>query len=110
MSLTRAQSNFQNSLKDDDMDSTKIVAAYGSWKSPISANMLTAQNRRITEPRFDGDTIYFPANTMNAGGHESEITNSVAYHSNNLLKDNNYKIGVRFLGIDAPEIPKYSIE
>lgn len=59
---------------------------------------------------FDGDTIYFPANTMNAGGHESEISNSVAYHSNNLLKDNNYKIGVRFLGIDAPEIPKYSIE
>jgi dipeptidyl aminopeptidase/acylaminoacyl peptidase len=59
MSLTRAQSNFQNSLKDDDMDSTKIVAAYGSWKSPISANMLTAQNRRITEPRFDGDAIYW---------------------------------------------------
>lgn len=35
------------------------TAPYGSWLSPISAATLTAQTVRISEPHFDGETIYW---------------------------------------------------
>src|SRR5690554_1520261 len=41
------------------MKTHPAVAAYGSWLSPISASLLTAQSVRISEPSFDGDTIYW---------------------------------------------------
>lgn len=33
--------------------------AFGSWQSQISADQLVAQSLRISEPRFDGDTLYW---------------------------------------------------
>src|SRR5690606_4690506 len=41
------------------MNPTPNIAAYGSWKSPIPATMLTAQTVRLSEPKFDGDDIYW---------------------------------------------------
>lgn len=41
------------------MNSTPKIAPHGSWKSPITATMLTAQTVRLSEPIFDGDDIYW---------------------------------------------------
>jgi len=35
------------------------TAAYGSWRSPISAQSLTQGNVRLSEPQIDGDTCYW---------------------------------------------------
>ncbi len=32
---------------------------YGSWPSPIGAELLTSQNTRLAEPRFDGEDLYW---------------------------------------------------
>lgn len=37
----------------------KHVAPYGSWKSPISADLVVKDAKRISEPQFDGETIYW---------------------------------------------------
>jgi dipeptidyl aminopeptidase/acylaminoacyl peptidase len=34
-------------------------APYGSWRSPVTASLLTAQSRRPSEPRLDGDRLYW---------------------------------------------------
>lgn len=38
---------------------TKQTAAYGSWPSPISTELLTSANVGLSEPQFDGDDIYW---------------------------------------------------
>ena len=35
------------------------VAPYGSWKSPISANLISTEGRRIIEALADGEDIYW---------------------------------------------------
>ena len=35
------------------------VAPYGSWKSPISANLISTEGRRIIEAVADGEDIYW---------------------------------------------------
>ncbi|WP_341938514.1 S9 family peptidase [Marinimicrobium sp. C2-29] len=35
------------------------TAAYGSWRSPISAQSLTQGNVRLSEPRIDGESLYW---------------------------------------------------
>ena len=35
-----------------------IVAPYGSWKSPISAEMLVSGSIRLMELQLDGSDIY----------------------------------------------------
>lgn len=37
----------------------KMIAPYGSWPSPISADLLSAQNIRLAEPCLDGEHIYW---------------------------------------------------
>jgi hypothetical protein len=37
---------------------TPKTAAYGSWKSPITAD-LVAQSITLSEPRFDGEDVYW---------------------------------------------------
>ena len=41
------------------MNPTFSTATYGSWKSPISARSLTEKTVQLSEPRFDGDTVYW---------------------------------------------------
>ncbi len=36
-----------------------VVAPYGAWKSPLTADMLLASALGINEPRVDGETIYW---------------------------------------------------
>lgn len=36
-----------------------ITAPYGSWSSPVSGDLLTAAAVRLSEPRIDGDAIYW---------------------------------------------------
>ncbi len=38
---------------------TPNTLPYGCWPSPIGADLLTSQNTRLAEPRFDGDTLYW---------------------------------------------------
>jgi dipeptidyl aminopeptidase/acylaminoacyl peptidase len=38
---------------------TPNTLPYGCWPSPIGAELLTSQNTRLAEPRFDGDTLYW---------------------------------------------------
>ena len=35
------------------------VAPYGSWQSPISANLISTEGRRIIEALADGEDIYW---------------------------------------------------
>lgn len=41
------------------MKETRLSAAYGSWTSPISAASLTEKTVQLSEPRFDGEVIYW---------------------------------------------------
>ncbi len=41
------------------MSPSKTITPYGSWPSPIAAELLSAQNSRLAEPRIDGDAIYW---------------------------------------------------
>lgn len=41
------------------MNKIVTTAPYGSWKSPISAELLTAKSVQLIEPRFDGSDIYW---------------------------------------------------
>ena len=38
---------------------TPVIASYGSWRSPISSDLLAAESVYLSEPRFDGDAIYW---------------------------------------------------
>ncbi|MCW5862781.1 MAG: S9 family peptidase [Anaerolineae bacterium] len=39
--------------------STPTIAPYGSWKSPITADLVLAGAVNLSQPRFDGDDIYW---------------------------------------------------
>ncbi|MGH1471151.1 MAG: S9 family peptidase [Cellvibrionaceae bacterium] len=53
--------NKTNLIHSNDLDKKKIInnTPYGSWKSPITATMLTKANSGLSEPQFDGDDIYW---------------------------------------------------
>jgi len=36
-----------------------VTAPYGSWKSPITSDMLVSETVKLSEPRFDGDNLYW---------------------------------------------------
>ena len=36
-----------------------IKAPYGSWKSPITSDLIVAQSIGLSEVRIDGDEIYW---------------------------------------------------
>jgi len=38
---------------------SKTIASYGSWKSPITADLITAKTIGLTGHRIDGDDIYW---------------------------------------------------
>ena len=38
---------------------TKTIAAYGSWESPITADLITAKTIGLAETRLDGEDIYW---------------------------------------------------
>ncbi len=35
------------------------VASFGSWKSPITADLIVVKSIRLREVVFDGDDIYY---------------------------------------------------
>jgi len=35
------------------------TAPYGSWKSPITSDLIAAQSISLSEPRFDGERVYW---------------------------------------------------
>src|SRR6516162_7649580 len=35
------------------------TAPYGSWKSPIASDLIAAQSISLSEPRFDGERVYW---------------------------------------------------
>jgi hypothetical protein len=65
---------------------------------------------------FDGDTMYFDASTINDGGTSFEIGGSnyvdfkqYLHMTNASLSESFGRFGIRYLGIDCPEIPHYKI-
>jgi len=38
---------------------SKTTAPYGSWKSPITSNLIVAQSIALSEARFDHDSVYW---------------------------------------------------
>ena len=62
------------------------TAPYGSWKSPITSDLIAAQSISLSEPRLDGEQIYWlegrpqelgryvvvRANSL--GGHGTDVT------------------------------------
>ena len=36
-----------------------LIAPYGSWKSPITADLLLSGSVNLSQPRFDGDDLYW---------------------------------------------------
>jgi hypothetical protein len=45
------------------------VAAYGSWKSPITSNLIARQSIKLPEVRLEGDDIYWLEDRPLAGVH-----------------------------------------
>lgn len=64
---------------------TQSIATYGGWKSPISASSLTAQTVRISEPRFDGDNIYWLESRPNEKGRNALVRLTPAGEREDLL-------------------------
>lgn len=61
-----------------------ITAPYGSWKSPITSDLIVAQSIGLSEVRFDGDDIYWvEARPQEAG--RSVVVRHVAW--NNTTED-----------------------
>jgi len=44
------------------------IAPYGSWKSPISSDLIVAESIRVGQSRCDGDDIYWVEQRPNEGG------------------------------------------
>ena len=38
---------------------SKTISPYGSWESPITAELITRAGLRLAEVRVDGDDIYW---------------------------------------------------
>jgi dipeptidyl aminopeptidase/acylaminoacyl peptidase len=49
------------------------VAPYGSWKSPISAEMLVAKSVRLGDLSIDGDAIYWSESRPEEGGRSAIV-------------------------------------
>ena len=45
-----------------------IIAPFGTWKSPITADILAAQNIRLTSVRLDGEDVYWLEGRPGEGG------------------------------------------
>ena len=41
------------------MSANPKTAPYGSWKSPITSDLIVSQSVGLSEARFDGDTVYW---------------------------------------------------
>jgi dipeptidyl aminopeptidase/acylaminoacyl peptidase len=44
------------------------IAPYGSWKSPITSDLIVAQTVGVSEVRFDGDDVYWLESRPQDGG------------------------------------------
>jgi len=51
----------------------KTIAPYGSWRSPISASMLTVQSTGLREPGVDGDDLLWIESRANEGGRSTLV-------------------------------------
>ncbi|MGZ6272360.1 MAG: prolyl oligopeptidase family serine peptidase [Candidatus Limnocylindrales bacterium] len=51
----------------------QTVAAYGSWRSPISLDLVYAGRVSPAEPWFDGDTVYWLEGRPAEGGREALV-------------------------------------
>jgi len=64
------------------------TAPYGSWKSPITSDLIAAQSISLSEPRLDGEQVYWLEGRPQelgrcvivraslAGGHGTDVTSS----------------------------------
>ena len=50
------------------MKPTPQIAPYGSWTSPITADLITGRRVAVINPRLDGETIYWIENRPNEAG------------------------------------------
>ncbi len=48
--------------------SQKTTAPFGSWKSPVTPNLITAGSVRLSEPWVDGDDLYWLEGRASEGG------------------------------------------
>ena len=63
---------------------TQKTAAYGSWKSPITAD-LVAQSITLSEARFDGEDVYWLEGRPQESGHLVVVrASSVDGHATNI--------------------------
>ncbi len=53
---------------DDGRASNPTVVPYGAWPSPLSVEVAVASDRRLREPRFDGDRLYWLEGRPTEGG------------------------------------------
>lgn len=79
-----------------------------------STAVQQAAQRADNVNEFDGDTVYFALETVEDGGvpikvGDTEYLNFRSYVSKNSTTGDPDKFGVRFLGINCPEVPHYTI-
>src|SRR6516225_3699581 len=55
----RAQGAPSQPTPQGSPDMTNGSVSYGSWSSPITADVVTADSIALSEPRIDGDDIYW---------------------------------------------------
>lgn len=89
--------------------------------TPIAPGMGTAENRRLGERakeinRYDGDTMYFSSDSIDDGNIPITVGDHTYANFREYLAGNSSignviasEFGVRFLGLNCPEITHYSI-
>lgn len=60
------------------------IAPYGSWKSPITSDLIVASSIRLGEVRIDGETIYWSEGRPTEGGCNRVVRRSPAGHLTDL--------------------------
>ena len=48
--------------------SNPAIAPYGSWKSPITSDLIVAETIDVAAPGFDGDDLYWQELRPQEGG------------------------------------------
>ena len=62
------------------------VAPFGSWRSPISSDLVASESMWVFEPRYDGDRVYWAEGRPSEGGRVSIVCREPGGETRDLFK------------------------
>lgn len=66
------------------MVKTRTIASFGSWKSPITSELIVSGSVGLSQPRFDGDDLYWVEMRPTEGGRNVIVRRSASGECNDV--------------------------